>query len=286
MTFIMPARMKIAILADIHSNYPALLVVAEHINRWKPDVVVMAGDLVHRGPSPLQCLRLIEEKWRSAGWLLVRGNHEDYVLNHTLIDAPYEGPEFELFRSSFWTYQQLGAATKTLELMPFQISFTGPDGREVRVVHASMAGNRDGIYPQTTDAELRPMIAPPPGLFGTGHTHIPLVRTLGQTLIVNAGSVGMPFDGDPRASYAQVTWRPSGWQAEIVRLDYDRLETERAYTESGYLGQGGALVALFMLELRLARPHLNRWLRRYEQAILSGRQTVADAVGTYIRSLD
>jgi predicted phosphodiesterase len=162
--------MKVAILADIHANLPALQTVIAHMEAWRPDAVLMAGDVVNRGPKPAECLSLVQEKQTSNGWLVVRGNHEDYILQHTRPDAPRSGPEFELFRNSYWTYQQLNGQVAALEAMPFQVAISGPDGREVRVVHASMRNNRDGIFPETTDAELRCQIAPPPATLCVGHT--------------------------------------------------------------------------------------------------------------------
>ena len=72
--------MKLAVLADIHANLPALHSVASHIEAWQPDGVVLAGDVVNRGPRPLECLRFVQEKQRAAGWGVVRGNHEEYVM--------------------------------------------------------------------------------------------------------------------------------------------------------------------------------------------------------------
>jgi len=58
------------------------------------------------------------------------------------------------------------------------------------------------------------------------------------TLVVNAGSVGLPFDGDTRASYAQLTWQ-SGWQAAVARVEYDRDQTKRDYLETGFMRDSG-----------------------------------------------
>jgi hypothetical protein len=60
-----------------------------------------------------------------------------------------------------------------------------------------MLGNRSGIYPVMSDDELREKIEPASSLFCVGHTHLPLIRRLDHTLVVNAGAVGLPFDGMP-----------------------------------------------------------------------------------------
>jgi len=211
--------MKVAVLADIHGNLPALHVVSKHIEAWRPDAVLLAGDVVNRGPKPLECLRIVQTKMADESWSMVRGNHEDYVLKQAKPDAPRTGPEFEIDRSAFWTYQQLNGQVSSLKALPFQVNVFDPAGREVRAVHASMRDNRDGIYVDTSDEDLRQKIAPAPAVLCVGHTHKPLMRRIDDTLVINVGSVGMPFDGDKRASYAQLIWQNGSWRAEIARLE-------------------------------------------------------------------
>lgn len=272
--------MKLAVLADIHANLVALETVARHIAAWQPDITVVAGDTVNRGPRPRECLRFVQERQRTHGWHVIRGNHEGYVINHARPDAPRSGPAFVVSQYSYWTYQQLGEDVSALAAMPPHISLPGPNRSEVRVTHASMRGDRDGIYPDTTDAELRQQLgpAPFPPLMCVGHTHLPLVRQIDATLVVNAGSVGMPFDGDPRASYAQVSWRNARWHVAIVRLDYDRQQAERAFFETGFVEGCGPLGRLILDEFRTARPHLFTWATRYQARVLAGAISIADSV--------
>ncbi|HLF00485.1 MAG TPA: metallophosphoesterase [Anaerolineales bacterium] len=155
--------MKIAILADIHANIVALEAVTDHLERWGPDIVIVAGDVVNRGPRPAECLRFVQAKQRGDGWLVIRGNHEDYVISHKT--SPYSGIEAELFQNSRWTYEQLNLDVAALEAWPFSISWQTGDN-ELRVAHASMRGNRDGIYVETDDDTVRQQVgSPPPGVF-------------------------------------------------------------------------------------------------------------------------
>ena len=275
--------MKLAILADIHANLPALQTVAAHIDAWKPDRVVVAGDVVNRGPRPLECLRFVQDKQRASGWLAVRGNHEEYVISHAQPDAPRSGPQFEIHRGSFWTYQRLAGDVSALEAMPFQLSLSAPDGGEARVTHASMLGTREGIYVRTPDEELgRKIGQPAPALFCVGHTHIPLVRSLNGTLVVNAGAVGLPFDGDTRASYAQLIWQRNEWHAEITRLGYDRRQAERDFEETGFIEEANAFAQLVLVELRVARSQIFEWMRRYEARVLAGEITMQESVEEFL----
>jgi len=277
--------MKIAVLADIHSNLPALETVAADLAAWQPDQVIVAGDVVNRGPRPLACLRFVRSRQREAGWQVLLGNHEEYVLQQGRPAAPRSGPEFEIYRNSYWTHERLGPAVEQLTRMPFQVSLAGPDGREVRMVHASMAGTGTGIFPKTTDAELRARIAPPPAVLCVGHTHYPLIRPIDDTLVVNVGSVGMPFDSDRRAAYGRLTWTKGQWQAEIVRLEYDQDRVEADFYDSGFMDEAGPLTRIMLLEFRQARSHLHLWMRQFAGSVLAKELSIGEAVDRYLHQV-
>ncbi|MCJ7659283.1 MAG: metallophosphatase family protein, partial [Anaerolineales bacterium] len=258
-----------------------------------PDYVIIAGDIVNRGPRPLECFQFVREKQLNYGWKLIRGNHEEYVLHNINPRTLYTCTAVGVHRASIWTGKQLGVEVETLKSLPIQESLIGPDGREVRFVHGSMKGLRDGIYPETSDAELCEKIElpnkqknnyPPPSVFCVGHTHRPLIRTLDGTTVVNAGSVGLPFDGDTRLAYAQLTWQGDKWKTEIVRLEYDRELAERDFYASGYLEGGGPLVKLVQIELRTAHSQLYSWAAKYQKSILASEISVEASVNEYISS--
>jgi predicted phosphodiesterase len=275
--------MKIAILSDVHGNYPALLTVAEHVEAWQPDLVVLAGDIVNRGPRSAECLAFALAKQSTAGWLIVGGNHEEYVIAQSKPDRPDDGPQAEIQRASRWTYEQLRCEVSALQALPFSRELTGPDGSGLRVTHGSMLGTRDGIYPHTETEALPSKVGQPlPAVFCVGHTHQPLIRALNGTLVVNAGSVGLPFDGDWRASYAQVTWHRGQWHAQIVRLCYDRSQAERDFYETGFAEHGGPLVRLILRELQIARGLIYSWAQAYEQPVLRGELSLAQSVEQFL----
>ncbi len=276
--------MKIAILSDIHGNYPALLNVVEHVEAWSPDLVVVAGDTVNRGPRSADCLDLLLTREREAGWLMVIGNHEEYVIRQSKPDAPKSGPMADIQRASRWTYEQLNRDIAALEAMAFVRDLQGPDGGDVRVTHASMLGTRDGVYPGMADEELIPRLGRPlPAVFCVGHTHQPLTRALNGVLVVNAGSVGLPFDGDWRSSYAQVTWQEGRWHARIVRLAYDRRRAEQDFYDTGFLDEGGPLARVILRELQIASGLIYSWAKEFEQPVLAGELTIEQSVERFLQ---
>jgi putative phosphoesterase len=276
--------MKIAVLADIHANYRALETVIAHVEDWKPDTVLVAGDIVNRGPRSLCCLEWIEEKRKIEGWQVIRGNHEDYVISRDEPDAPQSGPLYEMFQPVRFTYDQLHGDVSKIRSLPEQISLDFGEAGEVRMLHASMLSNRDGIYPETTNTELEELIAPAPTVFITGHTHRALVRRLNGTLVVNAGSVGLPFDCDTRAGYAQIVWENKEWQAEIIRLEYDMAAAERDYFDYGFMQEGGPLAELVLMEMKFAMSQLYPWTQKYNLPVQKGEITVEEATKEFLEN--
>ena len=276
--------MKIAVLADVHANYRALETVSDHIDRWKPDLVFVAGDIVNRGPRSNCCLRWIEQKHINDGWYVIRGNHEDYVIERDHPNDPKSGTLYELFQPVHFTYQQLNQDVSSLRTLPSHISMDFESLGEIRVLHASMLSNRDGLYPENTITQLEQKISPPPSLFITGHTHRPFIRNVNGSLVVNAGSVGLPFDGDTRATYAQIIHRNGVWQAEIIRLEYDLHRAELDFHDYGFIKGGGPLVDLILYELRLGIGQLYPWVAKYNQPIKMGQISVKDATDEFLKS--
>lgn len=271
--------MKIAVISDIHGNMPALRAVTRHLEAWQPDQVVVNGDTVNRGPCSRAALRFVLEKEANEDWHLLRGNHEDYLLRCGLPSAPKSGPLFEINRFAHFAYHQLNGEVEKLMALPESFNWFAPDGSEFRVVHASMHDNRDGIFKGMSDSELRSKIEPAPAVFATGHTHQPLIRKIDQTLVVNTGSVGAPFDLDWRPSYGQFTWNPGdGWGAEIIRVEYDRHLVEEDYVRSGFLREGGPLAQIMLVELRRARGLIYHWATQYEQMVINEEITIAESV--------
>ena len=275
--------MKIAILGDIHANLVAFQAVIEQVEAWGPDRVLLAGDLVNRGPRPAECLALFHQLQAENAWETVRGNHEEYVISQANPRHRNSPSEAAVHQATIWTYQKLGCDVSALQAMPLQHSLSAPDGSELRLTHGSMAGLRVGIYPFTTRHELRDLIQPAPAVLCVGHTHRALIRQVDDTLVVNAGSVGLPFDGDTRTGYAQLTWtKTTGWQASLVRFSYDLEQAHRDFEHTGYQEDGGPLVRLVEIELQTASSQLYNWAVRYQNLALEGRISMAESVARHI----
>jgi predicted phosphodiesterase len=277
--------MKIAALGDIHGNYQALSTVLDDLENWNPDLVVILGDIINRGPRSKDCYDLIREKAASPEWRLIKGNHEGYVLDFRDPGFSRAGHDFQLREVIYWTYQSLTEEDiGQIGQLPDEITITLSGYDPVKAAHASTAGDRIGIYPTTPAADLPGLIPEDAGLFLVGHTHQPLIRRYHHSTIVNAGSVGLPFDGDTRPAYARLTFQNQQWSGEITRVDYDRKAAEEDFFSSGFIPLGGPLAELILVELQLGWPQLGKWFKQFEKPFRQGQISLQDAVYEFLKN--
>ena len=94
---------RVAILADIHGNLPALKAVIRDLDQQQVDEVVLGGDLVGRGPQGSAVLGVARER----GWRSIRGNHEDYLLAFRRTDVPESWLTARVWSAARWMAAEL-----------------------------------------------------------------------------------------------------------------------------------------------------------------------------------
>lgn len=149
------------------------------------------------------------------------------------------------------------------------------EAHAVLAVHGSPRSDEENIRPDTPEEELRPMLADGLSfnLLLCAHTHLPVNRVVAGRRIVNVGSVGLPFDGDPRASYAIVHWQPGGdYRVEFRRVVYD---VEAVVNELFAVVHPAAEVQAY--NLRTARPLSDRLIYTNEMRHSHGLSTIKTA---------
>ena len=263
--------MKLAILSDIHGNLPAFQTTIEHIQKWQPDHVIVNGDVVNRGPHPSQCWTQLQQLRQDSGWHMLAGNHEEYVLSLQGVDFDFTTMQANLSKHCWWTLQQM-SPTQLIEMtdLPHFYRHKISEGQELYVTHAAFEDNRNGIYPDDSNDEVRAKLGDTqPAIFCTAHTHRAFMRRVGHTLIINSGAVGLPFDRDWRASYVQLEFTQGNLQAKTIRLPYDCQAAAKAFVDSGYLENGGQMVRIIYRELKLSTPIIFSWYATYHKAVVS-----------------
>ncbi len=271
--------MRIAVLADIHGNVPAFEAVIGDIQSAGVDEVVVGGDLVGRGPEGRRVIEMV----RRLGWRCIVGNHEEYLLAFRRGEVPPEWLELEEWAASRWMAAELDADSAAwIAALPFSLQAEGDPA--VEVVHGSPRSTQEGIGPWLDDHQLERIAA---GLGARvlccGHTHRAMVRRAGGRLVVNVGSVGLPFDGDRRAAWALLERTEEEWRASIKRVDWDLAELERVYGTTGFRAAGGVTAELLWLEHQEARPWLVPFLSWCQASGRSPRLSELEAFRDFYR---
>ncbi|MBV8143339.1 MAG: metallophosphoesterase family protein, partial [Verrucomicrobia bacterium] len=233
-------------LADIHGNLPALEAVAAEIDLLNPDLVFVAGDFQNRGPNPREVTEFVAQ----SGWTLLRGNHEDYVIRQSQSSGSQDLTEYYNWMPARWTADLTSDFVDSIRKLPISTTLIGPDKLTITIAHGSARSNNEGFFPTTTEAKAREMIGnDPPGLLCVGHSHLPFVRQVNATLLVNVGAVGFPFDGDRRASFGLITWDRDRWEVEIRRVKYAVEEVLEQFEKVNFYQGAGPLSRLIRREL-------------------------------------
>lgn len=245
---------RVAVISDIHGNLPALDAVIEDLAKQAPDEVLVGGDLVGRGPQGTAVVRRIAE----LGWRTIRGNHEEYLLEFRAGEVPAEWLHAAEWSAARWMAAELESdEARWIDALPFSLTSRVAPG--LRLVHGTPSSTREGIGPWTSDRRVGEHWSEvDEDLLVCAHTHRPLVREVEDGLVVNVGSVGLPFNRDRRAQYALFERVAPGepWRVEPRAVPYDLEAILRIYDETGFLTEGGVTARLLRLELEHASPLL------------------------------
>lgn len=220
---------KLAVLADIHGNSVALRAVLSDLARQGgADAIIILGDLAVFGPDPVGVLNLLRQL---SSAFYVRGNTDRYLTEGNYPGQPH-GTDWQaqVLDSFPWTARALGrSGLNFLASLPARQLLRLSPQHTILAVHGSPRSDEENIRPDTPVAELVPMInGQAYNLLLCAHTHLPCDRMVAGRRVVNVGSVGLPFDGDPRASYALVNLRPGGeYFLQFRRVSYDIEEVVR-----------------------------------------------------------
>ncbi|MGD0452823.1 MAG: metallophosphoesterase family protein [Solirubrobacteraceae bacterium] len=217
-------------VSDVHGNLTAFDAVAADIQRRAPELVLHGGDLVLMGAQPAQVI----DRVRELDWQGVVGNTDEVLWRpEELARQDARAPKLaSLLRLIFNEYAPATAELlgeeriKWLRELPAQQRV-----EDLVLVHAAPGDLWRAPMPDAEEQELSSVYGPLDASTAVyGHIHRPYTRTLAGMTVVNSGSVGMPWDGDPRASYLLI----EDGRPELVRVEYDVEREAAALLSSGY----------------------------------------------------
>jgi diadenosine tetraphosphatase ApaH/serine/threonine PP2A family protein phosphatase len=208
----------LGLIYDVHGNLGALEAVLADAGEAGIGRFLLGGDYALFGPQPAETV----ERLRSLDARMIRGNVDRWTAH------PHDAPDDAVVQGAIEQCRaQLGDRTVAdLEALPEWLTDDG-----VRFCHASPISDVRSFLPEPgpDDEELLGDHTEPLLVFG--HTHLPFEREGPRGVrLVNPGSVGMPFDGDPRAAWAIL--RDDG-RVEHRRVAYDHAAAARAVRDLG-----------------------------------------------------
>ncbi|MEV0001360.1 metallophosphoesterase family protein [Micromonospora sp. NPDC050980] len=236
----------VAVLSDIHGVLPALDAVLAEPDVAAADLIVLTGDLA-AGPQPVEVLDRLTALGERARW--VGGN-----ADRELVEARAGKPS--VIEVSNWAAGQLRAdQVARLAALPKRLTLPVTGLGEVLFCHATPRDDEEVVLVDSRPARWADVFAGLPAEVGTvvcGHTHMPFARLVDRRLVVNPGSVGMPYGG------AGAWWALLGPGVQLRRTRYDVDAAARVVAGSGY-------------------PAAARWVDEY----LRGRYSDLDALTAF-----
>lgn len=213
--------MRIAVISDIHGNLPALESVLADCAARNVEGIVNLGDLVGYGPRPNE----VVAKVREAEIRGVVGNFDLAVCHQDEAGGlvKFLRPDLPAVAKATYSWTRANVSADTLSFLREQPAQLLVEEGDIRFLftHGSPVDPVEYLKQDTPESRLKELFdGTEADVLITGHTHIPLAREVGDSLLLNPGSVGHPRDGDPRASY-MVLDTEQGIRAEHIRVSFN-----------------------------------------------------------------
>ncbi len=198
--------MRILLVSDIHANVAALEAVCEEF-----DACLFLGDLVDYGLDPNPCIAWVRKHATHA----IRGNHDHGAAQEVYLTGA-NGFRYLTGVTRPITCAQLSEDDRRYLARLPMTQYLTLDHKRYLLVHATPRDPFDEYGPPDPEFWKRRLDGIDVDYVCVGHTHVPYTLKVGTVTVINPGSVGLPRDGDPRASYAIIT--PDG--IELKRVEY------------------------------------------------------------------
>ena len=250
---------RLAVLSDIHGVWPALQSVLEDLSQFQVDRVIAVGDLINLGPCSKQVVICAIEN----DWVVVRGNNEVSLLDYGTPRAPDRWQDATQFAMLGWLERQFDdELVNIMATWPDTLQLRFRDAPPIRLLHGSARSVHESIFPCAPDDKVREALAGThEHVVVSGHSHLPMQRTVDEWQILNPGSVGVPLDGNASASYMLLEGDDNGWQPTFRRVPFDYSPVFREFDRQGFIEECGVVGYLVVQTLITSRPQITPFLR-------------------------
>lgn len=223
--------MRIALIADIHSNFYSLEAVINDIEARNIDLAVCLGDLVGYCTFPNEVIDLI----RDQNILTIMGNYDDAVGYERFVcgcDYPDPKDAENAAVSLNWTIDTVTEDNKKyLRGLPGELTMKFGE-KTILFVHGSPRKINEYLKENSREAE-EVMEDFGGDILICGHTHIPYFKTYGDKMLINCGSAGKPKTGKPDANYVILDITEGKINVEIVDVPYNFEKAAKAIEDNG-----------------------------------------------------
>lgn len=221
--------MRIALISDIHGNLISFEAVLADIKREAVDQIIFLGDAISLGPQPQE----VAAQLRALNCPGIMGNHDAILFN---LDHLHQGGFADWYvEMTEWCVEQLSPVDFDYlrSFQPLLNIQLDPHDAEANLLcfHGSPKSDTNLILSTTPNADLDQMLAGhTAAVMACGHTHVQMIRRHKEAMIVNVGSVGvpfkrMPFEGRPPAlpwaEYAIISWLSGTLSIDLRRVPID-----------------------------------------------------------------
>lgn len=237
--------MKLAVIGDIHSNHIALETCIKHALDRNVDEFLFLGDYISDCPYPQKTMKIIYEMDRKYRCTFIRGNREDYMLNHR--KNPQERWTYSSASGNLlYTYENLTKRDMDFyEGMDIQGIYEKEGYPVFRYCHGSLTRSNELLTPENDN--LKNMLeALDVDLIISGHTHIQESAVYGSKKLIHPGSVGIPWYYDGKTQYMILHGTEHGWEEEFFQISYDVDAVKEEFRTSGIMDK-----ALYWSKLNL-----------------------------------
>ncbi len=213
---------RIALISDVHGNRVALDAVLADIDASDVGELYCLGDLVGYGPDPAGAVARVRE----GGIPSVRGNYDDGVgFRKKSCGCFYATPKAKADGDASYKFTDASLSEADHAWLASLPELRRLDLGDARVVlaHGSPRKINEYLMPDRPETQLvRLAEGAEADVVCVGHVHVPYHRVMDgsggrRVHYVNAGSVGKPKDGDPRACWVEVVVLGAGEPAPLVQ---------------------------------------------------------------------
>lgn len=260
--------MRLAVFSDVHSNHHALKACLKEAEKQKADGYIFLGDYISDCANPHETMKLIYRAKQETPCWFVRGNREEYVLNHHNFGSDWANGTTT--GSLLYTYEGLTAEDlEFISALPFMQTID-PNGKcPIRICHGSPEKTRDTLRPFSYKIESW-LLKIDERVLLSGHTHQPCsAHTMGK-LYVNPGAVGVQCTQTVTAKMALLDSDGNTWNETLREVPYDIDAAALEIRESGLLTRAGVWGYAILKQLYTGKNYSLFCVQRAEELAAGG----------------